>query len=189
MLAFWVVTPCRLVGRYQSFYGEAYCLPLQPWYALKMKTVYSSETLESTYMSTRRYKPEEHRHVHRLENLKSQIIYGMCSPDVGQTKFSNKNTKTICNERTALAFMELYTNDKYWLWLSVLPVFSLISHSTLKRAGFMRWQLRVCFLYKYKNNSQLDILFKAFKYVIFINQHGCKCKHKRFILSLLHLHH
>ena len=24
-------------------------------------------------------------------------------------------------------------------------VFSLISHSTEKRAGFMRWQLRVCF--------------------------------------------
>ena len=27
-----------------------------------------------------------------------------------------------------------------------LPVFSLISHSTVKRAGFMRWQLRACFL-------------------------------------------
>ena len=27
-----------------------------------------------------------------------------------------------------------------------IPVFSLISHRTLKRAGFMRWQFRACFL-------------------------------------------
>ena len=27
-----------------------------------------------------------------------------------------------------------------------VPVFSLISHRTLKRAGFMRWQFRACFL-------------------------------------------
>lgn len=27
-----------------------------------------------------------------------------------------------------------------------VPVFSLISHSTLKRAGFIRWQFRACFL-------------------------------------------
>jgi hypothetical protein len=33
---------------------------------------------------------------------------------------------------------------------TTLPVFSLISHSTLKRAGFMRWQLSVCFLNKDK---------------------------------------
>lgn len=26
------------------------------------------------------------------------------------------------------------------------PVFSLISHRTLKRAGFIRWQFRACFL-------------------------------------------
>lgn len=29
---------------------------------------------------------------------------------------------------------------------SVLPVFSLISHRTLKSAGFILWQLRACFL-------------------------------------------
>lgn len=31
--------------------------------------------------------------------------------------------------------------------LKILPVFSLISHRTLNSAGFMRWQLRVCFLH------------------------------------------
>lgn len=28
------------------------------------------------------------------------------------------------------------------------PVFSFISHKTLNKAGFMRWQLRECFLNK-----------------------------------------
>jgi hypothetical protein len=43
MLAFWVVTPCGLVGRYQ----------------MKMETVCSSDILVSTYNSTRGHNPEE----------------------------------------------------------------------------------------------------------------------------------
>jgi hypothetical protein len=41
---------------------------------LKMATALSSETLVSTYKSTQRYNSEDqHRHVRRRENLKSQI--------------------------------------------------------------------------------------------------------------------
>jgi hypothetical protein len=60
MLFFWVLAPCRLVGRCQRF-GEIYCLHLQPWWwrqyvcsALKIETVCFSETLVSTYESTQR---------------------------------------------------------------------------------------------------------------------------------------
>jgi hypothetical protein len=51
------VTPCGLAGRYP-----------------KMKAVCSSETLVPTCKSTRRRNSEDkHRHLHRLENLKSLI--------------------------------------------------------------------------------------------------------------------
>jgi hypothetical protein len=48
--------------------------------ALDMEAVCSSETLVSTYKSTRRYNP--HRHLHRRENLKTHMVkkvykYGM----------------------------------------------------------------------------------------------------------------
>jgi hypothetical protein len=57
---FWVLAPCRLVGRWQRF-EETYCLHLQTW------------TLTSTDESTRRQNPEERNHdPHRHENLKSQ---------------------------------------------------------------------------------------------------------------------
>jgi hypothetical protein len=63
MLLFWVLAPCRLVGRCQRF-GESS--------ALKMETVCFSETLASTNESTRRQDPEDHHHhPHRRENLKS----------------------------------------------------------------------------------------------------------------------
>jgi secreted PhoX family phosphatase len=37
-----------------------------------METVCFSETLVSTYESTRHHNPEEHQHLHRRENLKTQ---------------------------------------------------------------------------------------------------------------------
>jgi hypothetical protein len=46
--------------------------------ALKMEAVCSSETLVSTYKSTRRYYPEDqHRHLHRSENLKPKYIFNV----------------------------------------------------------------------------------------------------------------
>jgi hypothetical protein len=58
---FWVITLCRLVGRYYR------CRETQPpSSALKMETVRFSETLVSTYESTRRYNPEQHRHASEL---------------------------------------------------------------------------------------------------------------------------
>jgi hypothetical protein len=74
MFFFWVLAPCRLVGKCQRF-GETYCLHLQPWrwrqyvspkrchipvnvhvlslsLGLKMETVCFSETLSSTYECT-----------------------------------------------------------------------------------------------------------------------------------------
>jgi hypothetical protein len=50
MMMFWVVAPCRLVGRYHRFGG------------MKMETVCFSETLVSTYESTRRHNPEQQHH-------------------------------------------------------------------------------------------------------------------------------
>jgi hypothetical protein len=41
--------------------------------ALNMKRECFSETLVSIYESTRRHNPEQHRHAHRRENLKSHI--------------------------------------------------------------------------------------------------------------------
>jgi hypothetical protein len=97
VLYFWVVTPCRFIGRYQRF-GETYCLHLLgsrhiyiysqrknkldgnvtrnsiATSALKMETVFFSETLESTYECIRRQNLEEHHHPHRRENLKSHIL-------------------------------------------------------------------------------------------------------------------
>jgi hypothetical protein len=62
MLVFWVVTPCGLVGRYQRFRGT-YCLLLQgflsPSSAPKMEALCFSETLVSTFKSTRRYYLED----------------------------------------------------------------------------------------------------------------------------------
>jgi hypothetical protein len=61
-----VLVPCRLVGRCQRF-GETYCLQLQGW---------RTETLVSTYESTQRLNPEEHR-PQRSVNLKSHrsVVY------------------------------------------------------------------------------------------------------------------
>jgi hypothetical protein len=67
---FWVMTPCRLADRYQRFGKKI----LSPSSALKMETVCFSETL-STYESTLRHNPDEqHRHLHRRENLKSHKV-------------------------------------------------------------------------------------------------------------------
>jgi hypothetical protein len=57
MLFFWVLAPCRLVGRRPTFRASV----------LKMKTVCFFETLASTGESTRRQNPEERRH--RMELL------------------------------------------------------------------------------------------------------------------------
>jgi hypothetical protein len=63
MLVFCVVVLCVLVGRYERF-EEIFCLHLEGF----------SETLVSTYKSTRRYNPEdEYLHLHRRENLKSHL--------------------------------------------------------------------------------------------------------------------
>jgi ribosomal protein L4 len=43
--------------------------------ALKMETVYFSETLVSSCESTRRQNTEQHRPPHRCENFTSQIIH------------------------------------------------------------------------------------------------------------------
>jgi hypothetical protein len=42
---------------------------------LKMEVVCFSETLVSTYESTRRYNPEQHRHLHRCQNPKNDNSY------------------------------------------------------------------------------------------------------------------
>jgi hypothetical protein len=56
---FWVVMPCGLGGNCQLF-GQTYCL--RPSSALEMKAVCSSKTSISTYKSTWRYNPDQHRH-------------------------------------------------------------------------------------------------------------------------------
>jgi hypothetical protein len=55
MLFFWVVTPCGLLGTYKHFTENI----LSPSSTPKIETEYFSETLVSTYKSTRRYNPED----------------------------------------------------------------------------------------------------------------------------------
>jgi hypothetical protein len=55
MLVFWVVTPCRLVGRYTNVSEEFNALIFRA----ENDAVCSSETLVYTYKSTRRNYPEE----------------------------------------------------------------------------------------------------------------------------------
>jgi hypothetical protein len=45
-----------------------------PYLGLKMETVSFSETLMSTYVSTRRHNPEEHSHLRHSENLKFSCV-------------------------------------------------------------------------------------------------------------------
>jgi hypothetical protein len=56
MAAFWVMTPCGLVDRYQP--SRRNMLP--PSLTLKREAVCSSETLVPIYKSTRRHNPEDH---------------------------------------------------------------------------------------------------------------------------------
>jgi hypothetical protein len=58
---FWVVTQCGLVGVYTNVSGE--------------HTVSITETLLSTYESTRCHKAEQHRHLHSRENFKSHLHF------------------------------------------------------------------------------------------------------------------
>jgi hypothetical protein len=69
MMIFWVLAPCRLVGRCQRF-GGTYCLHLQGWSCnaplpsfanstLKMEIVSFSEMLAPTDECARRKNPEE----------------------------------------------------------------------------------------------------------------------------------
>lgn len=41
--------------------------------------------------------------------------------------------------------------------VSDLPVFSLISQSTLNKAGFIRWQFSPCFLFQFKIKTKIGI--------------------------------
>jgi hypothetical protein len=61
MLIFWAVTPCGLVDRYQRFRAE-------------VEAVCFSETLVSTYKSTRRHNSDEHRHLHGRENIRPHTL-------------------------------------------------------------------------------------------------------------------
>jgi hypothetical protein len=59
---------CRSIQTFRSNILLSYS------YSLKMQAVCTSETLVSTNTSTRRYNPEDqHRHLHRRENLESHI--------------------------------------------------------------------------------------------------------------------
>jgi hypothetical protein len=74
MFVFWDVSPCGPVGRYQRF-GATNCLAsMFRAEDLKTEAVFFSETLVSTYKSTRRYNPkDQYQHIHCRENLKSHI--------------------------------------------------------------------------------------------------------------------
>jgi hypothetical protein len=61
MKFFWVLVPCRLVGRFHSF-GDIYCLHLQFTSAPKKEVVCFCEMLASTGQSTQYQNPEEHHH-------------------------------------------------------------------------------------------------------------------------------
>jgi hypothetical protein len=60
IVIFWIVTPCRLVGGYQRF-GDS---------TMKMEAILFSETLVTTYTTTRRHNSEDHNlQLHRRERF------------------------------------------------------------------------------------------------------------------------
>jgi hypothetical protein len=94
MLVFWVVTPCGLVGEYESF-GGTYCLHLQGWHLdPEMEAVCSSETLVPTFKSTRLYNPEDHRG-HPSTELHQNYLNG----------FGDEKCERICHPCYAFTFM------------------------------------------------------------------------------------
>ena len=64
-----------------------------------------------------------------------------------QTKLGDLlNTSGLQKQTTAVEERSLKTKTRVLSSCHYLPVFSLISHRTLKRAGFIRWQFNACFL-------------------------------------------
>jgi hypothetical protein len=92
MMFFWVMAPCRLVGRCQHF-GETYVSIFRAEVAmlvsggiyiitaLMMKALSTFETSVNFYQTTRRNILEgSHLHTRRCENLKS-YLQNSCLPD------------------------------------------------------------------------------------------------------------
>jgi hypothetical protein len=69
------VMPCNLVDKYQYF-GESYCIHLEGSCTLKMNAAESSETLVSTYQTTR-FHIQEHcnRNIQCQENVRPQTVH------------------------------------------------------------------------------------------------------------------
>jgi hypothetical protein len=69
-VVFWGVSPCGPEGGYQRCITSIFMSIF-----LKMEAIRFAETLVATYNTARRHNPEDHnRHLHYLENLKSQTF-------------------------------------------------------------------------------------------------------------------
>jgi hypothetical protein len=91
---FWVITPCKLVGRYQRF-GEIYWL--SP--ALKTESGCFSKTLVSTYESTQRHNPEGQHNFSANVFRNEMLIYVFPFTD------------SVMINANRLTFMKLDTNS------------------------------------------------------------------------------
>jgi hypothetical protein len=117
----WVVTPYRLVRRYQGL-RETYCLHLQGLSALKMETICSSKILVSTYKSTRRDPEDKHRHLHNRENLKSHVTHTLSqSSDVSSIShvFGRYGFRSWSRHRMSWLFLTT-CDANIWRWYSVV---------------------------------------------------------------------
>jgi hypothetical protein len=86
--------PCFL-RMYLAFYN-IYIFRRHPSSALKMETVCSSETLVSTFKSTRRNNPEDqHHHLHRSENLKSHHHHGCYNPACSGQRLHRERSRAV----------------------------------------------------------------------------------------------
>jgi hypothetical protein len=161
MLVFWVITPYGLAGRYQRFGateqqvceiwgshgGEDLdvvilgCDAVFPSSGLKMDTVCSSETLVSTYDSTRCYSPEDRRRrLHLRISDHSYLLFCWVPYQGKDVKWgcSGKGCWGECldlrqrKERKKLHNEELH-NLYRWLWLYALSL-SAFSHNIIMRS-------------------------------------------------------
>jgi hypothetical protein len=92
-LVFWVVTPRGVVGRYHrdtNFLQERTSAP-----GLKMEVVCSSETLVSTYTSTRRYSTEDQHPFFSCRKNINGLFY--CQKEKGDMSCSFLFTHKISN--------------------------------------------------------------------------------------------
>lgn len=95
---------------------------------------------------------------HTVTNLKRWLIHSGRGPPPPPPSPSPKTLPTLTCTLPSDPWFYFFPPRIFWFpditffffSMKILPVFSLISQRTLKRAGFILWQFSPCFLFQYK---------------------------------------